>query len=210
MRTKLLVTFSLLIMLPTIAVSSCSAQSGLPPCEWCGAIDAPPRSELTNVMIIPDDDEPGDRIVITGQVFETDGETPAPGVLMYAYHTDINGIYRKDGDETGNGLRHGALRGWLITDDEGRYEIHTIRPYPYPSRREAAHIHITLTPPNGEEHWLDSILFKGDDLITERERREAGQLGRFNRIVAIEENEDGIFIGECDLRMRDDRRYQSR
>lgn len=210
MKAQRLALISLSLLLPSFAVSSCTAQSGMPPCEWCGAMDAPPPSELSHVMTIPDDDEPGERIMITGQVFETDGETPAPGVLMYAYHTDINGIYRMDGGETGNGLRHGALRGWLITDDDGRYEIHTIQPQPYPSRREAAHIHITLTPPRGEEHWLDSILFEGDDLITNRERQDSAELGRFNRIIALEENGDGVLVGECNLRMRDDRRYRGR
>lgn len=173
-------------------------------------MDAPPRAELSHVMTIPDDDEPGTRITLRGQVFETDGVTPAPRVLLYAYHTDIRGVYRKEGDETGNGLRHGALRGWLVTDDEGRYEIRTIRPNPYPSGRESAHIHVTLTPPDGEEHWIDSFLFEDDDLISQRERREAAQLGRFNHIISLEETSEGELIGERDLRLRDDRRYSNR
>jgi len=182
-----------------IGANACSARSEpLPDCEWCGAQDAP--NDLSSVMVIPGPDEPGERIVLRGRVFEADGRTPAPGVLMYAYHTDATGVYRTEGGETGNGRRHGVLRGWLRTDEDGRYEIRTIKPGVYPSRTEAAHIHVTLTPPGAEEDWVPSFLFEGDELITPAERRSSERAGRFGFIVELEPGEGGVLVGERDLR----------
>ncbi|MFG0256670.1 MAG: intradiol ring-cleavage dioxygenase [Phycisphaerales bacterium JB043] len=181
-----------------------AAQQDLPSCVWCGAQDAP--EELTWHVQIADDDEPGERIVLRGVVYETDGVTPASGVLLYAYHTDITGVYRMDGDETGNGRRHGALRGWLRTDEDGRYEIRTIRPASYPGRTESAHVHVSLMPLGGEEHWIDSFLFEGDPLISERERRASERAGRFGGIVELEPDEMGVLVGRRDLRLRQDGR----
>lgn len=172
----------------------------LPACEWCGATEAP--LGLTSVMRIASEDEPGERLVLTGRVYEADGETPAAGVVMYAYHTDATGVYRKDGDETGNGLRHGALRGWLVTDEEGRYRVETIRPGRYPSRSEPAHVHVTMLAEGGEEFWVPSTLFAGDDLITAEEIEASEAAGRFAFVIGLERDEEGIWRGERDLRMK--------
>src|SRR5580658_5943982 len=43
---------------------------------------------LSSRTQIARDDEPGDRLVVEGQVFAPDGHTPAPGVTVYAYNTD--------------------------------------------------------------------------------------------------------------------------
>ncbi|MBA3584027.1 MAG: hypothetical protein H0W36_05765 [Gemmatimonadetes bacterium] len=37
--------------------------------------------------------EPGERLVDTGTVSQPDGRTPAEGVLLYAYHTNAEGVY---------------------------------------------------------------------------------------------------------------------
>jgi len=186
-----------------LIVAACAdARQPLPACEWCGAADAPPDDQLTWQVLIAPDEEPGERIVLRGRVFLPDGETPAPGVLVYAYHTDATGVYPMRGSETGNGRRHGALRGWLRTDAEGRYEIRTIKPAPYPTHTEPAHVHVTLTPRGGQEHWVDEFWFEGDPLITERMRARLEDTGRFAGIVRLETNEQGELAAERDLRLR--------
>jgi protocatechuate 3,4-dioxygenase beta subunit len=171
---------------------------------WCGAQDAPPADTLDHTLTIAGPDEPGDRILLRGTVYQTDGETPAPGVLIYAYHTDNTGVYPQRGDETGNGQRHGHLRGWLITGPNGEYEIDTIRPAVYPSRTEAAHVHLTYATEQDargrwtDEDWWSSTLFEGDTLIRPRDR--TGE-GRFANVVTLTPNEDGVLVGERDLRL---------
>lgn len=138
----------------------------LPDCEWCGAEEAP--NDITATTIIADHDEPGERLVLQGTVYAPDRVTPVTGVLLYVYHTNAAGIYPKRGDERGNGRRHGYLRGWVISDDQGRFEIRTIRPGTYPNRSEPAHIHMTVKEPGRPEYWIDDILFAGDPLITQK------------------------------------------
>jgi protocatechuate 3,4-dioxygenase beta subunit len=146
-------------------------QDPLPACEWCGAPEAP--TNLTATAVLAGPAEPGVRLVVTGTVYRPAGRppvggarSPAPGVLVYAYHTNARGVYPRRGDETGNGRRHGYLRGWLRTDARGRYRFETIRPAPYPTRDGAAHIHMTVTPPGGAERWLQSVHFADDPLLT--------------------------------------------
>lgn len=89
-------------------------------------------------MKIAADNEPGQRIVITGHVLTATGK-PAH-VRMYAYHTDAKGLYRPDGSMQGEP----RLRGTLITSPDGAYEIDTIKPAPYPHREIPAHVHVHL------------------------------------------------------------------
>lgn len=142
--------------------------SRLPDCEWCGASEAPPA--LTSSIVIAGATEPGERLRLHATVYATDRVTPVPGVRLYAYHTNAAGIYPMRGNETGNGRRHGYLRGWFISDARGRYEIRTIRPGHYPNRTSPQHIHITVTEPGEAEYWIDDVNFDGDALITQRYR----------------------------------------
>ena len=91
-------------------------------------------------MKIAADNEPGQRMIITGRVFGTDGK-PLGGVTIDAYHTDAKGLYRLDDHYPEEPAR---LHGTLVTAADGSYEIDTIRPAPYPHRNIPAHIHFRL------------------------------------------------------------------
>jgi len=166
-----------------------------PEVNWCGAIDAPDDvSWKTALSKKSDKDEP---MIISGMVFQTDGKTPAPNVLIYFYHTDSEGYYGR-----GNGeIRHGHFRGWLLTGANGKYEFSTIKPAPYPNRTEAAHIHMTLTGKNFKEDLIDTILFEGDKFITTQERNSAGRKGGFNPILKLEKGADGVLRGVRDIQL---------
>ena len=99
---------------------------------------------------------------------------------------------------TGNERRHGALRGWLRTAPDGRYRVTTIKPAPYPGRREPAHIHVTVTPRGGDEDWIDSVVFDDDPLLTADERD--GRRGRGGSgIVTLERDADGVLHAVRDI-----------
>jgi protocatechuate 3,4-dioxygenase, beta subunit len=136
-------------------------------CPWCGAADAP--ATLTSEAKLPKAGEPGTRLDITGTVYQPDRRTPAAGVLLYVYHTNARGVYaNRDGDTNRSG--HGSLRGWLRTDAHGRYHIATVRPGAYPGRSDPAQVHITVTPPDGRERFVDSIEFDDDTPLTAQMR----------------------------------------
>jgi len=179
------------------------APAGLGPlsaCEWCGAAEAP--AELSWDLRIAGEDEPGEALVLEGRIFLADGRTPAAGVLMYAYHTNSAGVYPKRGDETGNGRRHGYLRGWLRTSAEGRYRIRSIRPGAYPDSEQPQHIHVTLRPPGGEEFWIDDFGFDDDPLLTDAVRAELDNIGGFG-IMVLEGNAGVGWRGRRDIVLPD-------
>ena len=102
-------------------------------------------------MKIAADNEPGQRMIITGHVFGADGR-PRAGLQMFAYHTDSRGEYNRDA----NGVAR--LHGTLVTANDGSYEIYTIKPGPYPGGQVPAHVHLQLRG-SGVDQW-ESIEFK--------------------------------------------------
>jgi len=163
--------------------------------EGMGAIDAP--KNLSWKTVLSNDADKGEKMLISGTVFDLDGKTPVPNALIYLYHTDIEGFYGRKKDEP----KHGRYRGWLLTDKQGRYEFQTIKPAPYPDNRFAAHIHFTLTTASRKEDWFDNILFEGDPLISERERKEAGNKGGFQPILKLDKNADGIWTARRNIQL---------
>jgi protocatechuate 3,4-dioxygenase, beta subunit len=137
----------------------------LPSCEWCGVLEAPPN--ITSSVTIAPATERGERMVLSGRVLKAD-RTPAAGVILYAYHTNVAGIYPRRGSETGNARRHGYLRGWVKTDAQGRYRIESIRPGNYPTGRFAAHVHVVVGEPGKAEYTVPDFEFAGDPYLGDR------------------------------------------
>lgn len=188
-RRHLAIAFSTLIPLAVTLPVAAQGAASLPACGWCGAPEAP--TSLGPAATIAGPDEPGRRLLITGRVLQADGRTPAPDVLLYIYHADARGAYSRRGGETGNGVRHGHLRGWLRTGPRGEFRISTIRPAPYPSSAEPAHVHVTLTPRGGAERWVDSIVFDDDSRLTPALRARMPNAGG-SGIVRITQDATGV------------------
>lgn len=108
----------------------------------------------------------GQKLIITGTVYNLDGKTPAPNVIIYYWQTDQNGYYSpKQGMDT-KAKKHGQMRGWIKTDENGKYTIYTIRPAPYPNNVLPAHIHLSIKEPDVEnEYYTDEINFDDDKLL---------------------------------------------
>lgn len=144
------------------------------PCEGCEAIyeNTVPFDKMESVMKMPDATWVGKKpLGINGIVYKADGKTPAPGVILYIYHTDETGHYTAKGDAKGWAKRHGEIRGWMRTNEKGEYKFVTLRPAPYPGRTEPAHIHITVKEPGVTEYYIDEYLFTDDPYLTPEKRQ---------------------------------------
>lgn len=162
--------------------------------EAMGAIDVPDSVTWRSVFKVSRDD--GEPMLISGTVFKTDGKTPAPNSLIYFYHTDKYGIYGREGQP-----KHGRFRGWMLTDEKGRYEFASIRPASYPNSTQSQHVHMTITTLESREDWYDSILFEGDRFLTQRERDWSGKRGGFDPIVTLVRGNDGIQRATRDIQL---------
>jgi protocatechuate 3,4-dioxygenase beta subunit len=126
---------------------------------------------------IAGDNEPGTKLIVTGQVFAPDGVTPAPNVIVYGYQTDAQGLYHDDPK-----TRIARLHGWAKTDEHGRFEFRTIRPGPYPGRQVPAHIHFHIYGGGYPLQWTEELMFAGDPSLREEQIRRSGVLGKFGNV----------------------------
>lgn len=138
-------------------------------CEGCEAIhESPiPFEQLNNTDTLPDFNDDGPKIEISGVITRADGKTPAADVVLYVYHTDQKGIYPTKGNEKGWAKRHGFIRGWVKTGKDGFYKFYTLVPASYPNSRNPKHIHPTIKEPGFNEYWIDEYLFEGDPYLKE-------------------------------------------
>ncbi len=201
MKSLTLVSLSWLV-----TMNACAQQARTPdkemkvggPCEGCEAIYECPVSfdRLDNTDTLADFNDQGPRMEISGVVFQRDGKTPAPGVVIYFYHTDQRGIYPKKGNEQGWARRHGYLRGWVKTDEKGRYRFFTLRPGVYPARNSPAHIHATIKEPGKTEYWIEEFVFADDPLLATVPPSREPRGG--NGVLALVER-GGILTGRRDI-----------
>jgi protocatechuate 3,4-dioxygenase beta subunit len=142
-------------------------------------------------------EEPGARLIVTGQVFGPDGKTPLAGASVYVYHTDAKGLYTPETNDN----RNPRLRGYMRTDAQGRYEFSTIKPAPYPNNRIAAHIHYVVNAPGYQERVFE-IVFEGDPKIDERIRSDAAKEGSGFSICALTRDQQDVWRCAQDVKMR--------
>ena len=120
----------------------------------------------------------------TQYVLDRDGR-PAAGVEVFAYHTDAGGSYAPPGS-----VDPWRLKGWAVTDTNGRFEFRTIRPAPYPGREIPAHIHATLTTRCCGRQF-DDLMFDDDPLATRAYRDRFAAAGENGLYGAVTRGVDG-------------------
>lgn len=140
------------------------------PCEGCEAVFVGRPATLASSARIATANEPGEPLVLEGTVRHPDGAV-APGVIVYAYHTNAAGIYpRATGPDA---TRHGRLRGFALTGAKGEYRFETIRPGSYPNSDNPQHIHMHIVEPGRCTYWIDDVHFADDPLLKAEHRTAA-------------------------------------
>lgn len=165
-------------------------------CEGCELYtEGMPKQVSWQTMMA--ENEVGTKIHISGIIYKKDGKTPAPNVILYIYHTDNEGYYKAASTQT-VAKRHGRLRGWMKTDEKGRYAFTTIRPSSYPKTRFLAHIHPTIKEPNKNEYYIDDFVFDDDPFMTTAEKNKMENRSG-NGIVHLTKNTEGVWVGKRDI-----------
>jgi protocatechuate 3,4-dioxygenase, beta subunit len=159
--------------------------------------EAPPQ--LSSTGRIAPATEPGTPLTISGTVVAADGKTPLAGVVVYAYHTDNNGYYRRQGESGEAGEDQPRLRGWAKTDANGHFEFATIKPAPYPSRDVPAHIHVHAWGAGYPRQWFE-LEFQGDPLLPKQHFTD--NTADFLYIVPLKPDSHGTLQGSVTLQMR--------
>lgn len=134
--------------------------------------------------------QPGQKLLITGTIYKPDGKTPAPDIILYYYHTDIHGYYANKPGLVQRVVRHGYIRGWVKSDQHGKYSIYTVRPAPYPNTDFEAHIHPTIKEPGiNNEYYIDEFVFDDDKLLTGEKRKKLTNRGGSGILRVLQKND---------------------
>ncbi len=141
-------------------------------------------------------DEPGERMIVAGQVMGPDGQ-PLSGASVYVYQTDKDGIYSKPVNDS----RTPRLRGYMRTDALGRYEYSTIKPGAYPNTRNPAHIHYVVNAPGFKERIFE-IVFAEDPLVDQRIRDRAPQEDSVFSIRPLARDSQRVWRCTQDIQLR--------
>lgn len=177
-----------------------SASGDLYACEGCEAIDERDPATLSASAVLAGPDEPGERMRLSGRVLAVDGITPVPGVIIYAHHTNIDGLYANGTAESEWSRRNGRLRGWVKTDAEGRYAFDTIKPAPYPDLTLPAHVHLYVKEPGRQAYYIDDVVFEGEFKV-DAAYRAAQEFRGGSGIVRLGTDSDGVLTAVRDIRL---------
>ena len=123
---------------------------------------------LDNDLTRQHDGEPiGERIVVSGRVFDTEGK-PLAGTLVEIWQANAAGRYLHRWDRWAAPLDPNfSGAGRCLTDAEGRYQFTTIKPGPYPwgnhyNAWRPAHIHFSLMGRAFAQRLVTQMYFPGD------------------------------------------------
>ena len=136
----------------------------------------PEARELPTPATLPmRPDEPGDPLVLSGQVRSLDG-SPIPGATLDLWQAGADGFYsgfHPDPPE-------GNLRGKVVADDQGRFEVETVVPGPYTipldgpcgelcraagwSPWRPGHLHLIVGGP-GHDPLTTQLFFEGEEYL---------------------------------------------
>jgi catechol 1,2-dioxygenase len=120
-------------------------------------------------------DEKGTPLVFAGQVRDTEGN-PVPGAELDLWQADDQGYYSGFAPD----IPEGNLRGVVVADDEGRFEVRTIQPAPYQIPTDGptgaligaagwhpwrpAHLHLLVRAP-GHRQITTQLYFTGGEWL---------------------------------------------
>jgi protocatechuate 3,4-dioxygenase beta subunit len=180
MKPYLLVAFATLLV-----TASATAQDA----DYIRALERTQQARpavLTSSARIAPEGEPGAPLVIHGRAFAADRKTPLADAVIFAYHTDREGLY----DRPGTAAHSWRLRGWAKTGADGRFEFRTIRPGAYPRTSIEQHVHFTIFTAGGERYHATSLNFEDDKFVSEADRATSARQGEFGGVRPIRREGD--------------------
>ncbi|AKU91502.1 dioxygenase [Vulgatibacter incomptus] len=125
---------------------------------------------------IASDDTPGDRVRVTGRVFDWKTKQPIAGAIIEAWQASTEGLYENQDPNQPDF----NLRGRFRTDEDGTFELTALLPVPYPiptdgpvgellrtagrSAHRPAHIHVIVMAP-GHRTFVTQLFREGDPYL---------------------------------------------
>ncbi|MEX1189362.1 MAG: hypothetical protein WED33_08895 [Bacteroidia bacterium] len=152
-----------------------------------------PNAPIISEGLLVSENEPGERLIISGRVYNLDCTEVIPNAVIDIWHADDAGAYDNSGFN---------LRGKVTSNSEGFYLFETIKPGKYlnGSSFRPSHIHLKITPP-GFSDLTTQLYFTGDSDIPGDAAASitSGNFDATSRIIQLTTNEDGKLEGVWDI-----------
>ncbi|MEE9437452.1 MAG: hypothetical protein V3V14_00545 [Saprospiraceae bacterium] len=137
--------------------------------------------------------EVGDRIIISGRVFNLDCSQYIPNAIIDVWHANHNGEYDNQGYN---------LRGKTVSNSEGFYMFETIKPGKYLNGNvfRPSHIHFKITAPDFPT-LATQLYFEGDpdNSSDPASSITSGDYDAQSRIISLAKNSDDVLEGSWDI-----------
>jgi len=139
------------------------------------------------------------------------GCTPLPGAKVDIWHCDAEGVYSDVSDRSFNTQGQKFLRGYQVTDENGRVMFTTIYPGWYPGR--TVHIHFKVQPTENQV-FTSQLFFEdklSDQVFTQQPYAGRGQRNTLNSqdsifqqelMLDVTQDKDGNFETRFDIGMQ--------
>jgi len=135
-----------------------------------GQADLGPRDNDLLKNFARDGSPIGERILLHGRVLDENAR-PVPDTLVEIWQANAAGRYRHHNDTYLAPIdpNFGGC-GRTLTDADGRYSFHTVKPGAYPWRNwtdswRPAHIHVSVFGSGFAQRLITQLYFEGDPLI---------------------------------------------
>jgi protocatechuate 3,4-dioxygenase beta subunit len=131
----------------------------------------------------------GERMIVAGRVLDENGR-PVPNTLIEIWQANAAGRYIHVNDQHDAPIDPNFFgAGRCVTDAEGRYKFHTLKPGAYPWMNHAnawrpAHIHLSLFGPTIATRLVTQMFFPGDPLLAQDPIFMSVPAAARNRLVA--------------------------
>lgn len=152
------------------------------------------EKNLNSVDTIPDFSTQKNKLKITGTIYESDGVTPAKNVLLFIHQADENGKFEL---KRHNKKRYVHHRGWVRTNEDGKYTIYTFVPGSSIYSKELQQILPIVKEPNKPEYKIETFLFDTDPMLTDKCRAQVEETDP-QRILKLDLKE-GLWVGKRDI-----------
>ncbi len=153
------------------------------------------EAQMLPTDTIPDYRNKTNKLKLTGTVYQSDGVTPAEGVIIYIEQPDEDGHFqlRRTGEE-----RYVFHRSWVKTDANGKYTFHTFIPGNNRRYNRLQQIFPLVKAPSKQAYELESFIFDEDPLLTKRCRRRLAKHEQTDRILTTK-LVDGVHVAQKDI-----------
>jgi len=152
-----------------------------------------PNPPLIENNLLADPNEPGTRLIISGQVRNLDCSELLPNTIIDLWHANDAGEYDNVGFN---------LRGYTLSNNQGFYIFETVVPGHYPNLGSfrPSHIHVKITPPDFDT-LTSQLYFEGDEYIPTDPAASitSGQFDATHRIIPLTMNFEGKYEGVWDI-----------